>query len=88
LLTPNTVSIYDVGDNSCNPGHPDIAVSIEKKRKEYAFRHQFNEKPSIIPGCPGAVSILTLGLHRMILRIGNRWVFVLTAAAAVAAAID
>ena len=31
----------------------------EKKRKEqnridYAFRHQFNEKPGIILGCPGA----------------------------------
>ena len=27
---------------------------IEKKRKDYAFCRQFNEKPSIIPGCPGA----------------------------------
>ncbi len=26
----------------------------EKKRKDYAFRRQFNEKPSIIPGCPGS----------------------------------
>ena len=25
----------------------------EKKRKDYAFRRQINEKPSIIPGCPG-----------------------------------
>ncbi len=25
---------------------------IEKKRKDYTFRRQFNEKPSIIPGCP------------------------------------
>ncbi len=25
----------------------------EKTRKDYAFRRQFNEKPSIIPGCPG-----------------------------------
>ncbi len=24
----------------------------EKKRKDYTFRRQFNEKPSIIPGCP------------------------------------
>ena len=23
-----------------------------KKRKDYTFRRQFNEKPSIIPGCP------------------------------------
>ncbi len=29
----------------------------EKKRKDYAFRHQFNEKPSIIPGCPGKLSL-------------------------------
>ena len=28
---------------------------IEKNRKDYACRRQFNEKPSIIPGCPGAV---------------------------------
>ena len=27
-------------------------MQIEKKRKDYAFRRQFNEKPSIIPGCP------------------------------------
>jgi hypothetical protein len=25
----------------------------EKKRKDYAFRRQFNEKPSVIPGCSG-----------------------------------
>ncbi len=24
-----------------------------KERKDYAFRHQFSEKSSIIPGCPG-----------------------------------
>ena len=29
------------------------ACQKEKKRKDYAFRRQFNEKPSIIPGCPG-----------------------------------
>ena len=27
----------------------------EKKRKDYAFRRYFNEKPSIIPGCPALV---------------------------------
>ena len=26
----------------------------EKKRKDYTFWHQFNEKPSIILGCPGS----------------------------------
>ena len=30
-----------------------IVPKLEKKRKDYAFRRQFNEKPSIIPGCPG-----------------------------------
>ena len=25
----------------------------KKKRKDYAFQRQFNEKPDIIPGCPG-----------------------------------
>ena len=24
-----------------------------EERKDSAFRHQFNEKPSITPGCPG-----------------------------------
>ena len=28
------------------------AIEKEKKRKDYTFRRQFNEKPSIIPGCP------------------------------------
>ena len=27
----------------------------EKRKKDYTFRRQFNEKPSIIPGCPGAL---------------------------------
>jgi len=29
------------------------AEKKKKKRKDYAFWRQFNEKPSIIPGCPG-----------------------------------
>ena len=32
---------------------PSTLHGKEKKRKDYAFRRQFNEKPSIIPGCPG-----------------------------------
>ena len=28
----------------------------KKKRKDYAFWRQFNEKPSVIPGCPGTVA--------------------------------
>ncbi len=27
--------------------------TLEKKGKDYAFRRQVYEKPSIIPGCPG-----------------------------------
>ena len=34
--------------NVCDSG-------VEKKRKDKAFRRQFNQKPSIIPGCPGTV---------------------------------
>jgi len=26
---------------------------VTKKRKDYTFQRQFNEKPSTIPGCPG-----------------------------------
>jgi len=33
----------------------------EKKRKDYTFRRQFNEKPSIIPGCPDSSSLPPLG---------------------------
>ena len=29
-----------------------LSENLEKKRKDYTFRRQFNEKPSIIPGCP------------------------------------
>ena len=25
-----------------------------KKRKDYTFWHQFTDKPSVIPGCPGS----------------------------------
>ncbi len=43
------------------PGQsPDLVQqSCQKERKEeekdYAFQRHFDEKPSIIPGCPGAV---------------------------------
>ena len=30
----------------------------KKKRKDYAFRRQLNEKPSIIPGCPGVCFLI------------------------------
>ena len=39
----------------------------KRERKEYAFRRQFNEKPSIIPGCPGLAvfeaSVFEAALH-------------------------
>ncbi len=28
----------------------------ERKRIDYTFRRHFNEKPSIIPGCPGSLT--------------------------------
>jgi len=33
---------------------------LEKKRKDYAFWRQYNEKPSIIPGCPGKRCLLAV----------------------------
>ncbi len=30
-----------------------LKVEEEEKRKDYTFRRQLNEKPSIITGCPG-----------------------------------
>ena len=35
-----------------------VQKSKEKKRKDYAFRRQLNEKPSIISGCPGITKVL------------------------------
>ncbi len=38
----------------CPPGScMNCAPGKENKRKDYAFQGQLNEKPSIIPGCPG-----------------------------------
>jgi len=31
-------------------------------RKDYTFRRQFNEKPSIIPGCPGCAAASLLAI--------------------------
>jgi len=31
----------------------EVRKEKNETRKDYAFRRQFNEKPSIIPGCPG-----------------------------------
>ncbi len=43
----------------------------EKKRKDYTFRRQFNEKPSIIPGCPEAWHVLGLPLHSLAILTRN-----------------
>ena len=44
-----------IGSVTCAPRQLDnLQKDLEKKRKDYAFRGQFNEKPSIIPGCPGS----------------------------------
>ena len=32
-------------------------LCLEKKRKDYVYQCQFNEKPSIIPGCPGRLCL-------------------------------
>jgi hypothetical protein len=42
----------------------------EKKRQDYAFRHQFDEKPSITPGCPGrGVPALCFSVHMYALQM-------------------
>ena len=43
---------------------------LEKKRKDYAFRRQFSEKPSIIPGCPGPQLLLQL----LVVSVTERWI--------------
>ena len=49
------------------------SCAIRKKRKDYTFWRQFNEKPSIIPGCPGIGYKIhiqtTLSAHQL----HNRW---------------
>ena len=35
-------------------GKFDYELGQEKTRNDYAFEHQFNEKPSMISGCPAA----------------------------------
>ncbi len=49
LLMPTLARIRNLATQQ-DPHH-EVQAS-EKKRKDYTFRRQFNEKPSIIPGCP------------------------------------
>ena len=37
---------------------PEIKIKVRKKRTDYAFWRQFDEKPSIIPGCPGMIKVM------------------------------
>ena len=37
---------------SSKAGAANKVSRTEKKRQEYAFQRQFNETPSVIPGCP------------------------------------
>ena len=55
-----TIPSLQVGLRSVTPD-PDTGKELQmrekkKKRKDYAFRRQFNEKPSSIPGCPGVTN--------------------------------
>ena len=51
-------------DSSKAYGWPASATNshpFKKKRKDYTFWYQFNEKPSIIPGCPESSSYMIYG---------------------------
>jgi len=48
-----SLQIGQVSDNITCLGAGSTSLENKKKRKTYAFRRQFNEKPSIILGCPG-----------------------------------
>ncbi len=65
-------NFLDVGGNATEAQvHPCPVLAVpekkrsclavrEKKRKDYAFWHQFNEKPSVMPGCPFGCACLSL----------------------------
>ncbi len=40
--------------------------TLKKTRKDYAFRRQFNEKPSMIPGCPGILYLTAWGVEPVV----------------------
>ena len=48
---PKAIKLYGEGVNLVR------LDGKEKKKKDYAFWRQFNEKPSIIPGCPERVRL-------------------------------
>ncbi len=59
------VVLYDGGEPVQAAGGPAgvKAQSQFKVRKDYAFPHQFSEKPSVIPGCPGVQGMPMLQQH-------------------------
>ncbi len=48
-------------------------MHVLKKRKDYAFRRQFNEKPSIILGCPGVHVLNQRGKLMLLVRAPQKW---------------
>jgi len=53
LLLPKVWKGYAYGASVATLSLAEL-LAAEKKRKNYAFQRQFNEKPSILPGCPDA----------------------------------
>ena len=52
---PDLMKLFAVTARSSESSHLQRIVQLGgKKRKDYAFWRQFNEKPSVIPGCPGS----------------------------------
>ncbi len=51
---------------SCLPCNPPVDLKKKRKRKDNIFRCQFNEKPSIIPGCPGQLICSRCVLRRFV----------------------
>jgi len=48
-------SHYAISKNAESSMQASPGTLKEKKRKDYACRHQFDEKPSTIQGCPGTL---------------------------------
>ena len=54
IIVHALTTLYGQRTTFCGCRQEEQAGRKEKTRKDYAFRRQFNEKPSIIPGCPVA----------------------------------
>jgi len=51
----------------------DHCLQKDKIRKDYAFEHRFDEKPSVIPGCPGIIAFIPGGNACTNLRDSCMW---------------